>query len=88
MKIKSVQIPEELFTMIGNYFLNDRKDDSELESQIIKGLQDKLDRMAMHDIYSKYVNTELSDSDRDAARLEYLEKRGISSDFIWPYGFK
>jgi len=85
-KIKSVQIPEDLFAMIGNYFLNGFKD-SEIENQIIKGLQDKLDRMAMHEIYSKYKNEKLSNDERDAARLKYLKERGIQTNFIWPYGF-
>lgn len=84
---KSVQIPEKLFSMIGFYFLENRRE-PELETEIIKGLQDKLDRQAAREIFSKYQNEKLSPKEREAARIEYLKSQGISTDFIWPENYQ
>ena len=82
-KPKSVQIPEELFTIISLYFLYDRKE-PEFENKIIKGLQDKFDRMVAREFYSEYQNAKLPPAERDSARINYLKSKGVNTDFIYP----
>lgn len=52
---KTVQIPEDLFARICNYFLFDRRDP--LNEEIIRdGLEDKLDRMQARIDYAKHLS--------------------------------
>ena len=77
--MKNVQIPYELFFKIVKYHLLDMYDESE---EIKKGLENKIDMMARHDIYtkSKTVSTE---DEREKSRKEYLDMIGMHSDFRW-----
>ncbi len=77
--MKKVQISYELFMMLLRYhFL----DDQECEEQIRCGLENKLDAMVMRDIYSK-SKTALTEEEREKARQEYLDRRGIPDSFRW-----
>lgn len=75
----NVQIPEELFMNLVKYHLCGI---NELDQQIKKGLQEKLDNMARHDLYSKY-KTAATAEEKEKARREYLEKKGIPDKFRW-----
>lgn len=83
---KQIQIPETLFAYITAYFLGNR--DKELEDKIIQGIEDKYDRMANHDLYSTYKDSSLPAAEKERARRNYLQARGIHPDFIWPADFK
>ena len=42
----------------------------------------KLDKMVEHDLYSKY-KTAPTPEQKEKARQEYLDKKGISTEFRW-----
>lgn len=73
-----VQISEELFIELCKYHLLGMGAD---ENAIQKALSEKMDAILMRQLYSKSKNQKLSEADREKARLEYLDKRGISTKF-------
>ena len=79
MDRKNIQIRYELFLDIVKYFLLDRYD---LEPGIISGLQEKIDKLERHELYtkSKMAKTE---ADREKARQEYLDRVGMNESFRW-----
>mgnify|MGYP000817892287 CR=1 FL=1 len=46
------------------------------------GLEEKLDAMVRHELYVKY-KTAPTEEEREQARLEYLDRRGVSKSFRW-----
>ncbi len=77
--MKQIQIPEELFiSLIKYHFLNME----EVQPEIEKGLMDKMDAMAMRELYSKY-KTAPTEEEKEKARQEYLNKRGVPESFRW-----
>lgn len=79
---KNVQIPFDLFlSLIRYHYLGD--DSPDLPAEILKGLEDKLEAMVRHDLYSTYSNKELSDKEREAAKRQYLDRVGIRDSFRW-----
>ncbi len=78
--MKNVQISQELFLMIFRYF---ELECLELEPEIRKQLNEKLDALVKHDLYTKYKNKALSDEEREQARKEYLDMVGIHPDWRW-----
>ena len=79
MQNRNVQIPYELFFQLLQYFLMDNYDGEEI---IRLGLEKKLDRMVMRDLYGKF-KTAPTEEEREKARQEYLDRRGIQADFRW-----
>ena len=79
MQNKSVQIPYELFFQLLQYFLMDNYDGEEI---IRLGLEKKLDRMVMRDLYGKF-KTAPTEEERERARKEYLDRRGVPESFRW-----
>ena len=79
MQNKNVQIPYELFFQLLQYFLMDNYDGEEI---IRLGLEKKLDRMVMRDLYGKF-KTAPTEEEREQARKEYLDKRGVPEKFRW-----
>ena len=77
--MKSVQIPYELFMLLLRYHLVE--DDTCLE-KIRQGLEKKLDRMVMRDLYGKF-KTAPTEEERERARKEYLDRRGVPESFRW-----
>lgn len=77
--MKSIQIPEELFIALIKYHLLDMED---TYSEIKKGLMDKLDSITMRQLYSKY-KTAPTEEEKEKARKEYLDKRGVADSFRW-----
>ena len=76
--MKNVQISEELFVAIMRYFMLEQV---ELLPQIKQGLEKKLDAMVMRELYTKY-KTALTE-EKEKARKEYLDRRGVPESFRW-----
>ena len=79
MQNKSVQIPYELFFQLLQYFLMDNYDG---EEKIRLGLEKKLDALVLRELYGK-SKTALTEEEREKARQEYLDRRGIPENFRW-----
>ena len=79
MQNRNVQIPYELFFQLLQYFLMDNYDGEEI---IRLGLEKKLDRMVMRDLYGKFKNAP-TEEERERARKEYLNRRGVPESFRW-----
>ena len=77
--MKQVQIPQELFVQLIHYHL--MEDDSNA-NEIRIGLEKKLDAMVLHELYGKSKTAPTAD-EREKARQEYLERRGIPDSFRW-----
>lgn len=77
--MKNIQIPEQLFLALVQYHLIGM-DEALLE--IEKGLMDKIDTLAMRQLYIQY-KTAPTEEEQQKARKEYLDKRGIGEDFRW-----
>ncbi|MEG1291410.1 MAG: complexin-2 [Lachnospiraceae bacterium] len=77
--MKNIQIPEELFAALVKYHLLDMED---VQPEIRKGLMDKMDSITMRGLYSKY-KTAPTEEEKEKARKEYLDKRGVPDSFRW-----
>lgn len=79
MQNKSVQIPNELFFQLLQYFLMDNYDGEEI---IRLGLEKKLDAMMNREVYSK-SKTAPTEEERERFRQEYLDRKGMQESFRW-----
>ena len=77
--MKNVQISQELFIALMRYFLLEQE---EIYPEIKKGLEKKLDALVMRELYTKY-KTAPSEEEREKARREYLDRRGVPESFRW-----
>ena len=77
--MKQVQIPQELFVQLIHYHL--LEDDSHAD-EIRIGLEKKLDAMVMRELYTKY-KTAPTEEEKEKARKEYLDRRGVPESFRW-----
>ena len=77
--MKNVQIPYDLFVALVEYHLGY---DDEYEDEIRQGLEQKLDSLVRHELYTKY-KTAPTQEEQEKARWEYLEKRGVPDSFRW-----
>lgn len=77
--MKSVQIPYDLFVALVEYHL---ACDDDYAEEIHQGLEQKLDAMVRHELYAKYKTAPTAE-EREQARQEYLDKRGVFPDFRW-----
>ena len=76
---KNVQISQETFIKLVRYFCLD--DTSiELYNALRSDLEAKLDKIIAHETYSQYKTAD-SPEDREKARQQYLELKGIHKDF-------
>lgn len=89
-KQKQVQIPEEVFWdslkvcyLVLDDEIRDCLDQNKLEvvERFQQALEVKLDKMVLHDLYTKSKDTSLSDAEREKARQDYLDRKGIHTDF-------
>ena len=78
---KNVQIPYELFIDLVYVYLLDC-DDADIRKRIERGLNAKVESLVAHEFYEKY-KTAPTEEEREKARLEYLDRRGIHKDFRW-----
>ena len=77
--MKQVQIPRELFVLLIHYHL--MEDDSHVD-EIKIGLEKKLDAMVLRELYGK-AKIAPTETEREKARQEYLDRRGIPESFRW-----
>lgn len=77
--MKSVQILYELFVALVEYHLAYNDDCVE---EIRQGLEQKLDALVRHELYAKYKTAPTAE-ERERARQQYLDKRGVFPDFRW-----
>ena len=70
--MKQVQISEDLFLSLIKYHI----------LEIAEGLQQKLDSVINRNLYTKY-KTALTEEEKEKAREEYLDRKGIHSSFQW-----
>ena len=77
--MKQIQISEELFIALMKYHVMGLE---EVQSEIEKGLMDKMDSITMRLLYSKY-KTAPTEEEKEKARKEYLDKRGVPESFRW-----
>ena len=77
--MKNVQIPQELFMKLLRYHL---LDDDSCTEDVKKGLEQKMKTMVERESYTK-SKTALTEEEREKARQEYLDRRGILADFRW-----
>ena len=77
--MKSVQISYDLFVALVECHL---AYDDDYAEEIHQGLEQKLDALVRHELYAKY-KTVPTPEEREQARQEYLDKRGVFPDFRW-----
>ena len=79
---KNIQISYELFLNIAKYFTIKENENykRELEEIIVKEINEKLDKLVLHDIYTKSKQAP-TDEERKKAKEEYLTQKGIHKDF-------
>ena len=77
--MKNVSIPYELFSYLVDYHLNGEE---YLEEEIRDGLEEKLEAMRRRELYSRY-KTAPDEVQREEARQEYLDSRGVPASYRW-----
>ena len=77
--MKNVQIPYDLFVALLQHHL---VMDDDYAEDIQRGLEQKLDAMVRHELYAKY-KTAPTEEEREQARQEYLDRRGVPKSFRW-----
>ena len=78
-KEKSVLIPMELFANLVKHHLLEIDG---LEGKIRSGLEAKMNRFEEHQLYSTYKMSP-DPEEKEKARQDYLDKKGIHKDFRW-----
>ena len=76
---ENVQISQELFMQLIRFHL---VEDESCEKEIKQGLEKKLDKMVMRDLYGKF-KTAPTEEERERAKKEYLDRRGVPESFRW-----
>lgn len=77
----NVQISMELFKQLCMHHIG-MSEDPELVESIRVGLNAKLDALVARELYSK-SKAAATPEEREAARQQYLDLRGIHPDFRW-----
>ena len=81
MKMKKIQINYELFLNIAKYFtIQDEHYKKELEEIIVKEINEKLDKLVLHELYTKSKQAP-TDEEKKKAKEEYLSRKGIHKNF-------
>lgn len=65
--------------MLVRYFLIGQE---ETEPEIVKALEKKMDALVMRELYTQY-KTAPTEEEKEKARREYLDKRGVPDSFRW-----
>ena len=71
--MKNVQIPQELFMKLLRYHL---LDDDSCTEEVKNGLEQKMNAMVERELYTR-SKTAPTEEEREKARQEYLDRRGI-----------
>ncbi len=77
--MKQVQISEDLFLLLIQYHIFECYNE---EEKIVNQLNEKLDRIVNRKLYTKY-KTAPTEEEKEKARQEYLDRKGIHSNFRW-----
>lgn len=77
--MKNVQISLELFNALVRFHLIL---DDECENEIRNGLEQKLESLVHHELYTKY-KTAPTEEEREKARKEFLNRRSVPEGFRW-----
>lgn len=77
--MKNVQISYELFLELVKFHLLGADADTE---KIRKELNKKVDALVMREVYSRY-KTAPTEAEKEKARKEYLDRRGVPDSFRW-----
>lgn len=77
--MKNIQIPYNLFVELVRYHL---AGDDECIDTISQGLEQKLDLLVRHELYTQSKSAP-TQAEREKARMEYLDKRGVPDSFRW-----
>lgn len=77
--MKQVQISEDLFLSLIKYHLLECYNEKE---KIITELKEKYDSIINRNLYTKY-KTAPTEEEKEKARQEYLDRKGIHSSFRW-----
>lgn len=77
--MKQVQISEDLFLLLIKYHILEYYNE---EEKIVNQLNEKLDRIVNRNLYTKY-KTAPTEEEKEKARQEYLDRKGIHSSFRW-----
>ena len=77
--MKQVQISEDLFLLLIKYHILEYYNE---EEKIVKGLKEKYDSIINRNLYTKY-KTASSEEEKEKARQEYLDRKGIHPSFRW-----
>lgn len=80
MKQKQVQIPLKTLFSLLNYFLVEPREEDRIA--IEKALNEKLEALIRHDLYTK-SKTLPTEEEREKARQEYLDRISMHRDFRW-----
>ncbi len=75
--MKQVQISEDLFLSLIKYHILEYYNE---EEKIVNQLNEKLDRIVNRKLYTKY-KTALTEEEKEKARQEYLDRKGIPLQF-------
>jgi len=81
----NIQIPESLFYDILRYYLIASKGaevPEELDKRVFNGLSDKVQKIADRELYTLY-KTAPTEEEKEKARQEYLDRKGIPESFRW-----
>lgn len=79
MNSKNIMITAELFVRLVKYFLLDEEN----EYQTIQTLlQDKLERLNRHELYTEYKKAD-DPQKQETARQSYLDSKGVPESFRW-----
>ena len=79
MKDKQIMISEQLFRDLYGYFEFEQYDKA---PRIREELNKKLESLALHETYTKSKTAD-SEEEREEARQQYLDARGIRRSFRW-----
>lgn len=77
--MKQYQISEDLLLLLVRYHLHEETD---CQEEIQMELQKKLDCIINRNLYSQYKNAPTPE-EQEKARQEYLDRKGIFSNFRW-----
>lgn len=77
--MKQVQISDDLFLLLIKYHILECHND---EEKIVKMLKEKYDSIVNRNLYTRY-KTAPTEEEKEKARQEYLDRKGIHSSFRW-----
>lgn len=80
MMSKQVQIDWELFLDLYDFFFSDEAPEGYEADEIRKKMSEKVDKIINRELFSKYKRSPTG-VERETARQEYLNHKGISKSF-------